>query len=107
MTTNGASLRLVADSLRHAGLRRVNVSLDTLDRQKFREMTRRDELESVLDGIEAAKEAGFDPVKVNAVIQRGINDDEIVDLARYGRDHDVEVRFIEFMPLDADGHWVN
>ena len=107
MTTNGASLRLVADSLRHAGLRRVNVSLDTLDRQKFREMTRRDELERVLDGIEAAKEAGFDPVKVNAVIQRGINDGEIVDLARYGRDHDVEVRFIEFMPLDADGHWVN
>lgn len=107
MTTNGASLRLVADSLRHAGLRRVNVSLDTLDRQKFREMTRRDELERVLDGIEAAKEAGFDPVKVNAVIQRGTNDDEIVDLARYGRDHDVEVRFIEFMPLDADGHWVN
>ena len=107
MTTNGASLRLVADSLRHAGLRRVNVSLDTLDRQKFHEMTRRDELERVLDGIEAAKETGFDPVKVNAVIQRGINDDEIVDLARYGRDHDVEVRFIEFMPLDADGHWVN
>lgn len=107
MTTNGASLRLVADSLRHAGLRRVNVSLDTLDRQKFLEMTRRDELERVLDGIEAAKEAGFDPVKVNAVIQRGINDGEIVDLARYGRDHDVEVRFIEFMPLDADGHWVN
>lgn len=107
MTTNGASLRLVADSLRHAGLRRVNVSLDTLDRQKFREMTRRDELERVLDGIGAAKEAGFDPVKVNAVIQRGINDGEIVDLARYGRDHDVEVRFIEFMPLDADGHWVN
>jgi len=107
MTTNGASLRLMADSLRHAGLRRVNVSLDTLDRQKFREMTRRDELERVLDGIGAAKEAGFDPVKVNAVIQRGINDGEIVDLARYGRDHDVEVRFIEFMPLDADGHWVN
>jgi cyclic pyranopterin phosphate synthase len=107
MTTNGATLRLAADSLRQAGLRRVNVSLDTLDRQKFREMTRRDELERVLDGIEAAKEAGFDPVKVNAVIERGINDDEIVDLARYGRDHDVELRFIEFMPLDADGHWAN
>ena len=107
MTTNGATLRLAADSLRQAGLGRVNVSLDTLDRQKFREMTRRDELERVLDGIEAAKEAGFDPVKVNAVIERGINDDEIVDLARYGRDHDVELRFIEFMPLDADGHWAN
>ena len=61
----------------------------------------------MLDGIEAAKEAGFAPVKINAVVQRGVNDDEIVDLARFGRDNDVEVRFIEFMPLDAGGHWVN
>jgi GTP 3',8-cyclase len=90
-----------------AGLRRVNISLDTLDRAKFERVTRRDELERVLDGIEAAKEAGFDPVKINAVIERGVNDDEIVDLATYGRDRGVEVRFIEFMPLDADGHWVN
>ena len=107
MTTNGATLRLVAHSLRDAGLNRVNISLDTLDRAKFREMTRRDELERVLDGIEAAKEAGFAPVKVNAVVERGVNDDEIVDLARYGRQHQVEVRFIEFMPLDADGQWGN
>ncbi len=70
-------------------------------------MTKRDELVRVLDGIEAAKEAGFSPVKINAVIERGVNDDEIVDLARYGRDHDVEMRFIEFMPLDATGHWMN
>ena len=70
-------------------------------------MTRRDELDRVLDGIEAAKEAGFAPVKINAVVERGVNDDEIVDLARFGRDNDVEVRFIEFMPLDAIGHWVN
>jgi cyclic pyranopterin phosphate synthase len=107
MTTNGATMRLVAQTLRDAGLQRVNVSLDTLDRVKFREMTRRDELVRVLDGIEAAKEAGFDPVKVNAVIERGVNDDEIVDLATFGRDRGVEVRFIEFMPLDADGHWMN
>jgi GTP 3',8-cyclase len=107
MTTNGATMRLVADTLREAGLRRVNISLDTLDRDKFIRMTRRDELERVLDGIEAAKEAGFDPVKVNAVIERGVNDDEIVDLATFGRDRDVEVRFIEFMPLDAEGHWMN
>ncbi len=107
MTTNGATLRLMAHSLRVAGLKRVNISLDTLDRAKFREMTRRDELERVLDGVEAAKEAGFEPVKVNAVVERGVNDDEIVDLARYGRDHHVEVRFIEFMPLDADGQWGN
>ncbi|HSL74568.1 MAG TPA: GTP 3',8-cyclase MoaA [Ilumatobacteraceae bacterium] len=107
MTTNGATLRLLATRLREAGLRRVNISLDTLDRAKFERITRRDELDRVLDGIEAAKEAGFDPVKVNAVIERGVNDDEIVDLATFGREHGVEVRFIEFMPLDADGHWVN
>jgi cyclic pyranopterin phosphate synthase len=107
MTTNGATMRLVAHALRDAGLRRVNVSLDTLDRDKFLRMTRRDELVRVLDGIEAAKEAGFDPVKVNAVVERGVNDDEIVALATYGRDHGVEVRFIEFMPLDAEGHWMN
>lgn len=70
-------------------------------------MTRRDELPRVLDGIEAAREAGFAQVKINAVIERGVNDDEIVDLARFGRDNHVEVRFIEFMPLDASGHWMN
>lgn len=107
MTTNGATLRLVAQSLRDAGLRRVNVSLDTLDRAKFHQMTRRDELERVLDGIAAAKDAGFEPVKINAVIERGVNDDEIVALAEFGRRCNVEVRFIEFMPLDADGHWVS
>jgi cyclic pyranopterin phosphate synthase len=107
MTTNGATFRLVAQTLRDAGLQRVNISLDTLDRTKFQRMTRRDELERVLDGIEAAKEAGFAPVKVNAVIERGVNDNEIVDLATFGRSRDVEVRFIEFMPLDADGHWMN
>jgi cyclic pyranopterin phosphate synthase len=106
MTTNGATMRLVADPLREAGLRRVNISLDTLDRVKFQQMTRRDELVQVLDGIEAAKEAGFDPVKINTVIERNVNDDEIVSLATYGRQHGVEVRFIEFMPLDAGGHWV-
>jgi cyclic pyranopterin phosphate synthase len=107
ITTNGATFRLLADALRAAGLDRVNISLDTLRADRFLQMTRRDELVRVLDGIEAAKEAGFQPVKINAVVQRGVNDDEIVDLARFGRDHDVEVRFIEFMPLDASGHWVN
>ena len=107
MTTNGATMRLVADGLREAGLRRVNISLDTLVREKFHRMTRRDELTNVLDGIVAAQEAGFDPVKINAVIERGVNDDEIVDLATFGREQGIEVRFIEFMPLDADGHWMN
>jgi GTP 3',8-cyclase len=105
MTTNGATLRLLAESLRAAGLRRINISLDSLDRQRFIEMTRRDELDHVLDGIEAAKEAGFDPVKINTVVQRGVNDDELVDLATFGRERHVEVRFIEFMPLDASGGW--
>ena len=82
-------------------------SSDLLHRDKFEQMTRRDELERVLQGIDAAKDAGFAPVKINAVIERGVNDDEIVDLARFGRDRGVEVRFIEFMPLDATGHWMN
>jgi cyclic pyranopterin phosphate synthase len=107
MTTNGATMRLVADSLKEAGLKRVNISLDTLDRTKFHQMTRRDELENVLDGIRVAQEVGFDPVKINAVIERGTNDDELVDLATFGREQNVEVRFIEFMPLDAEGHWMN
>jgi GTP 3',8-cyclase len=105
ITTNGATLRNGAAALRAAGLERINISLDTLRRDRFEQMTRRDELHHVLDGIEAAKEAGFAPVKINAVIERGVNDDEIVDLARFGREHDVEVRFIEFMPLDAGGGW--
>ena len=105
MTTNGATLRNCAHDLRDAGLGRINISLDTLDREKFARMTRRDELDNVLLGIEAAKHAGFDPIKINAVIERGMNDDEIVDLARFGRDEGVEVRFIEFMPLDASDEW--
>ncbi|TPW12189.1 MAG: moaA [Acidimicrobiaceae bacterium] len=107
LTTNGATFRLLAHELRDAGLHRVNISLDTLRGERFLEMTRRDELPRVLDGIEAAREAGFAQVKINAVIERGVNDDEIVDLARFGRDNHVEVRFIEFMPLDASGHWMN
>jgi cyclic pyranopterin phosphate synthase len=105
MTTNGASLRQLAGTLRAAGLARVNISLDTLDRERFHQMTRRDELPRVLDGIAAAREAGFDPVKLNAVVMRGVNDDELVDLATFGRRNGVEVRFIEWMPLDAGGGW--
>jgi cyclic pyranopterin phosphate synthase len=105
MTTNGATLRLVADDLKAAGLNRLNISLDSLQRDRFIELTRRDDLDRVLDGIDAAIEAGFDPVKINVVLMNGINDDEIVDFARYGRDKGVVVRFIEFMPLDADEQW--
>ena len=105
LTTNGATLRTVAPALAAAGLQRVNVSLDTLDGERFAELTRRDQLADVLDGIDAALEAGLSPVKVNAVVVRGVNDDEVVDLARYGRDRGVTVRFIEWMPLDASGAW--
>jgi cyclic pyranopterin phosphate synthase len=105
MTTNGATFRLVAEDLKAAGLTRVNVSLDSLRRDRFLAITRRDELERVLDGIAAAKGAGFDPVKINVVLERGMNDDEIVDFATWGREHRVAVRFIEFMPLDASGEW--
>ena len=105
MTTNAATLRNTAHDLRSAGLNRINISLDTLDREKFARMTRRDELDNVLAGIDAAIDAGFEPVKINAVIERGVNDDELVDLARFGRETGVEVRFIEFMPLDATDEW--
>ena len=107
LTTNGSTLRNVADELFAAGVKRINISLDTLKRDRFLAMTRRDELDNVLEGIEAAKRAGFNPVKINAVVERGTNDDEIVDLARFGRDNGVEMRFIEFMPLDAEQGWSN
>ncbi len=105
LTTNGVKLAEVAHDLRQAGLDRVNVSLDTLRADRFRALTRRDDLDRVIAGIDAALDAGLAPVKVNAVVMRGVNDDEIVDLARFGRDRGVGVRFIEFMPLDAQGEW--
>jgi GTP 3',8-cyclase len=105
LTTNGATLRSIADDLVAAGLRRVNISLDTLRRDRFVELTRRDELDHVLEGIDAAVASGMGPVKVNAVVMRGVNDDEILDLATFGRERGVTVRFIEWMPLDADRHW--
>jgi cyclic pyranopterin phosphate synthase len=105
MTTNGILLREKAQALRDAGLRRLNVSLDTLHSDRFRTMARRDGLARVLDGLKAAREAGFDPIKLNMVVMRGHNDDEILAFARLARSDGYEVRFIEFMPLDADGIW--
>ncbi|MGH9063194.1 MAG: GTP 3',8-cyclase MoaA [Acidimicrobiales bacterium] len=105
MTTNGATLRLLADDLRRAGLRRVNISCDSLRPERFAEMTRRDQLARVLDGIDAALQAGFSPVKLNVVLIRGVNDDEAVDFATFGREKGVQPRFIEYMPLDASGGW--
>lgn len=105
LTTNGSTLVQQAAALRQAGLARINVSLDTLRPDRFAELTRRDDLDAVLAGIDAAVVAGFDRVKVNAVVMAGVNDDEVVDLAAFGRDRGVEVRFIEFMPLDGDDAW--
>ena len=105
LTTNGTSLGLIAHDLAAAGLRRINVSLDSLQRDRVVELTRRDCLAQVLDGIDAAIDAGLSPVKVNAVLVRGVNDDELIDFATFGRERGVSVRFIEFMPLDATGEW--
>ena len=105
MTTNGILLGEKAQALRDAGLRRLNVSLDTLHSDRFRTMARRDGLARVLDGLRAARAAGFDPIKLNMVVMRGHNEDEVVDFARLARTEGYEVRFIEFMPLDADGIW--
>lgn len=105
LTTNGVRLPALASELAAAGLRRVNVSLDSLRRETFLALTRRDELDRVIAGIDAALAAGLAPVKVNAVVIRGVNDDEVVDLAAFGRSRGVGVRFIEFMPLDAQGEW--
>ena len=107
MTTNGVTLPLLADELRAAGLVRINISLDSLRADRFEQLTRRNDLPRVLAGIEAALDAGFSPVKVNVVVMKGINDDEIVDFAHFGRDRGLVVRFIEFMPLDADEIWTN
>jgi cyclic pyranopterin phosphate synthase len=105
LTTNGVKLPELAHDLAAAGLSRVNISLDSLRRETFLALTRRDELDRVLAGIDAALDAGLTPVKVNAVVIRGVNDDEIVDLARFGRERGIGMRFIEFMPLDADEQW--
>ena len=105
MTTNGATLSNQAADLARAGLRRINISLDSLRRDRFREITGRDALDTVLAGIDAAVAAGLNPVKVNCVLVRGVNDDEVLDFARFGRTRGVEVRFIEWMPLDGEGAW--
>ncbi|MDX6266017.1 MAG: 3,8-cyclase [Frankiales bacterium] len=105
LTTNGMGLARLARDLRSAGLQRVNVSVDTLRPDRFRMLTRRDGLAAVLDGVTAAKEAGLLPVKVNTVLMRGVNDDEVLDLVTWARAEDVELRFIEHMPLGPDGAW--
>ena len=105
LTTNGATLGLLAENLATAGLRRINISLDSLRADRFRDLTLRDDLHRVLDGVDAALAAGLDPVKINVVVMRGQNDAELLDFAEFGRRKGVEVRFIEYMPLDAEEGW--
>ena len=95
----------MARALRDAGLERINISLDTMDAAKFERLTRRTGFEQVIEGILAAKEAGFDPVKINAVAMRGVTEDDVVPLGRFARTHGLELRFIEYMPLDAGHLW--
>jgi GTP 3',8-cyclase len=106
LTTNGLRLVDLAAPLREAGLRRVNVSLDTLDPERFRALTHRDRHADVLAGIRAAQDAGLAPVKVNAVLMRGVNDDEAPALLRHALEEGWRLRFIEQMPLDAGGIWM-
>ena len=105
LTTNALGLERTAHALAEAGLDRVNVSLDTIRPETFHTITRRDRLDDVIAGLAAAKEAGLGPVKVNAVLLRGINDDQAPELLRWCLDHGYELRFIEQMPLDAQHSW--
>jgi GTP 3',8-cyclase len=105
LTTNAVLLAQQAEALYASGLRRLNIHLDTLNRERFREMTRRDDLDRVLLGIEKAREVGFRKLKLNAVVVKDLNHCDVVPLARYCRENGIEARFIEFMPLDAQGIW--
>jgi GTP 3',8-cyclase len=104
LTTNGILLADQAQAFIDSGMRRINVSLDTLNPERFRQLTRREGLDKVLAGILAAKKAGFQPIKLNAISIRGITESEVVPLARFAREHGLEMRFIEYMPIGAD-HW--
>lgn len=105
LTTNGMLLAPIASSLASAGLSRVNISCDSLRADRFSSVRRRGDLNTVLSAMDAAEAAGLTPLKVNVVILRGVNDDEIIDFAAFARDTGRVVRFIEFMPLDAQGQW--
>jgi len=105
LTTNGVLLAQQAQELYDAGLRRINVHLDTLDRERFKQITRRDDLEKVLEGIDVCQSLGYGPIKINAVGVKNLVEPDIVPLARFGRERGIEIRYIEFMPLDAQNLW--
>ena len=105
LTTNGILLEEFAEPLKTAGLTRLNISLDTLSEQTFRRIARRDGLDRVLAGIEAAKRAGFKQIRLNAVAMKGVTEPELVPLTQYALGRGMQMRFIEFMPLDAEQNW--
>lgn len=105
LTTNAVLLAQQAEALYAAGLRRLNIHLDTLDRERFHQIVRRDELDRVMAGIDAALRLGYKTIKINAVALKGITDADVVPLAKFGREHGIEIRYIEFMPLDAQNLW--
>ncbi|MBR9772587.1 MULTISPECIES: GTP 3',8-cyclase MoaA [unclassified Halomonas] len=105
MTTNGAGLRRHAEALRQGGMKRLNISLDSLDPERFRRLTRTGDLDKVLDGISAARQAGFERIKLNAVVLKGRNEDEVLDLVEFSRAEGLDISFIEEMPLgDVSDH---
>ncbi len=105
LTTNGVLLAQQAEELYEAGLRRINVHLDTLDRERFKRITRRDDFDRVMEGIETCRRLGYGPIKINVVAVKNLIEPDVVPLARFGRERDIEIRYIEFMPLDAQGIW--
>lgn len=107
LTTNGALLANQVNALASAGLRRVNVSIDTLDRDKFKRMTKRGDLDKVLEGIFAAKAAGLAPIKLNAVVERGVNDDDVLPLVEFCRANGFAMRFIEYMDVGNTNNWTS
>ena len=107
LTTNASLLGEKAGALVRAGLKRINVSLDTINSEKFQAMTRRNDLANVLEGLVAAKRAGLNPIKINSVIERGINDDDILDLVEFSRQNGFWIRFIEYMDVGNSNNWVS
>jgi len=105
LTTNGHFLKQQAQALRDAGITRINISLDSLRPDRFSEITRTGSFDRVIEGIDEARRAGFDPIKINCVAIRAFNDDEIIDFLKWGAANRLQIRFIEFMPLDGDHHW--
>ena len=107
LTTNGALLSERVQALKQAGLRRINISIDTLNAEKFKQMTKRGDLNKVLEGIFAAKDAGLAPIKLNAVVERGVNDDDIIPLVEFSRKHGLAMRFIEYMDVGNANNWTS